>query len=64
MKFLKLSALLCTALSLSGCALLEGVDVAALALKVGCRAISYFTKCSKTENKAETPQEVGSVSTP
>ena len=43
MKLLTFSALLAAALSLSGCALLEGVDTAALALKAGCRAVSYFT---------------------
>ena len=54
MKILKFAALLCTALSLSGCALLEGVDVAALALKVGCRAVSYFTRgVPETDANAE-----------
>lgn len=53
MKKIKTAIAVLFALLLSGCALLEGVDIAALALKAGCKAVSYFTKGS-SETSVET----------
>jgi hypothetical protein len=54
MKKTKTAIAVLFALLLSGCALLQGVDVAALALKAGCKAVSFFTRgVPETDANAE-----------